>query len=252
MDRAYPERKLYYNGIGRVRYPIQCLLTIATTVFWGTAALAISLIDRRGGRVHACARNWGASIFRICGVRTRIEGLERLDPGVSYVVMANHRSLFDIPTLLTSLPFPFRMLAKASLFRVPFMGWYMSRVGYIPVEREDPRKARKSLQEAAERVASGLSVAIFPEGTRSTEGEVARFKRGGVNLAHAAGVPVVPVAIINSGRLLPRGSWHADPGVITVRIGAPLQPADFAEPRALADAIRDAVVAMLNERREAA
>jgi 1-acyl-sn-glycerol-3-phosphate acyltransferase len=128
----------------------------------------------------------------------------------------------------------------------------MSRVGYIPVEREDPRKARESLQEAAERVASGLSVAIFPEGTRSAEGEVARFKRGGVNLAHAAGVPVVPVAIINSGRLLPRGSWHADPGVITVRIGAPLQPADFAEPRALADAIRDAVVAMLNERREAA
>ena len=106
--------------------------------------------------------------------------------------------------------------------------------------------------EAAKRVASGLSVVIFPEGTRQPEGKVARFKRGGVNLAHAAGVPVVPVAILNSGRLLPRGSWHADPGVIRVRIGKPFDPGDFAEPRALADAIRDAVIAMIEERREAA
>jgi len=252
MDRAYPERKLYYNGIARVRYPIQCVLTALTTVFWGTAALLISLIDRRGKWVHACARNWGASIFRICNVRVQVEGLDKLDPQRSYVVMANHHSLFDIPTVLSSLPFPFRMLAKASLFRVPFMGWYMSRVGYIPVEREDPKQARASLERAARRVASGLSVLVFPEGTRSPEGQVKRFKRGGVNLAHAAGVPVVPVAILNSGRLLPRGSWHADPGVITMRIGEPIDPATYAEARALADAVHAAVVAMHEERREAA
>jgi 1-acyl-sn-glycerol-3-phosphate acyltransferase len=144
------------------------------------------------------------------------------------------------------------MLAKASLFRIPFMGWYMSRVGYIPVEREDPKKARESLERAARRVASGLSVLVFPEGTRSPEGTIKRFKRGGVNLAHAAGVPVVPVAIMNSGRLLPRGSWHADPGIITMRIGDPIDPSEFAEARALADAVRDAVLALHEERREAA
>ncbi len=252
MDSAYPDRKLYYNGIAAVRYPVQCVLTALTTVFWGSAALLISLIDRRGRWVHACASNWGASIFRICNVEMRVEGKEKLDPEGSYVLMSNHRSLFDIPMVLTALPFPFRMLAKASLFRVPFMGWYMSRVGYIPVEREDPKKARESLDKAAGRVASGLSVLIFPEGTRSSEGTVSRFKRGGVNLAHAAGVPVVPVAIINSGRLLPRGSWHADPGVITMRIGDPIDPADFAEPRALAAAVRSAVVALIEEPREAA
>jgi 1-acyl-sn-glycerol-3-phosphate acyltransferase len=252
MDRAHPDRKLYYNGFASVRYPIQCLLTALSTVFWGTAALFISLIDRRGNWVHACASNWGASIFRICNVRVHVEGLDKLDPQGSYVVMANHHSLFDIPTVLTSLPFPFRMLAKASLFRIPFMGWYMSRVGYIPVEREDPKKARESLDNAARRVASGLSVLVFPEGTRSPVGEVKRFKRGGVNLAHAAGVPVVPVAIMNSGRLLPRGSWHADPGVITMRIGDPIDPSAFEEARALADAVRDSVVAMYEDRREAA
>lgn len=252
MDRAYPERKLYYNGIASVRYAIQCVLTVLTTVFWGSAALLISLVDRRGGWVHACASNWGASIFRICKVKVQVEGAEKLDPERSYVVMANHHSLFDIPTVLTSLPFPFRMLAKASLFRVPFMGWYMSRVGYIPVEREDPKKARESLERAARRVSSGLSVLVFPEGTRSPEGQVRRFKRGGVNLAHAAGVPVVPVAIINSGRLLPRGSWHADPGIITMRIGDPIDPGAFDEARALADAVRDAVMALREERREAA
>lgn len=252
MDRAHPDRKLYYTGASRVRYPIQCLLTALSTVFWGTAALLISLIDWRGPWVHACARNWGASIFTICRVKVRVEGLERLEPGASYVIMANHRSLFDIPTMLTTVPFPFRMLAKASLFRIPFMGWYMARVGYIPVEREHPKKARLSLEQAARRVASGLSVVIFPEGTRSNEGELARFKRGGVNLAHAAGVPVVPVAIVNSGTLLPRGSWHADPGVITVRIGEPLDPGEYSEPRALADDVHAAVLSMLEQRREAA
>ena len=218
--------------------------------FLGELRATISLIDRRGKWVHACAQNWGASIFRICGVQVQTEGEEKLDREGSYVVMSNHCSLFDIPTVLTSLPFPFRMLAKASLFRIPFMGWYMSRVGYIPVKRDDPKKARESIENAASRVASGLSVLIFPEGTRSVEGEVARFKRGGVNLAPTAAVSVVPVAIINSGRLLPRGSWHADPGVITLRIGDPINPKDFSDPRALASTVRSAIVRMIEERRE--
>ena len=252
MDRAHPDRKLYYTGLARLRYPVQCLLTALWTAFWGSCSLVISLFDRRGRWIHACAHNWGAWILQTCRVKVDIEGLEHLEAGASYVVMANHKSLFDIPTMLTSLPFPFRMLAKASLFRIPFMGWYMSRVGYIPVEREDPKQARSSLEEAAKRVASGLSVVIFPEGTRQPEGKIARFKRGGMNLAHAAGVPVVPVAILNSGRLLPRGSWHADPGVIRVKIGQPLDPGEFTEPRALADAIRAAVIAMTEERCEAA
>ncbi len=250
MDHTYPDRKLYYNGAWAVRYPAQCVLTLLATVFWGSCALLISLVDRRGKWVHACAQNWGASIFRICGVQVQTEGEEKLDRESSYVVMSNHCSLFDIPTVLTSLPFPFRMLAKASLFRIPFMGWYMSRVGYIPVKRDDPKRARESIENAASRVASGLSVLIFPEGTRSVEGEVARFKRGGVNLAHTAAVSVVPVAIINSGRLLPRGSWHADPGVITMRIGDPINPKDFSDPRALASTVRSAIVRMIEERRE--
>ena len=250
MDHTYPDRKLYYNGAWAVRYPAQCVLTLLATVFWGSCALLISLVDRRGKWVHACAQNWGASIFRICGVQVQTEGEEKLDRESSYVVMSNHCSLFDIPTVLTSLPFPFRMLAKASLFRIPFMGWYMSRVGYIPVNRDDPKRARESIENAASRVASGLSVLIFPEGTRSVEGEVARFKRGGVNLAHTAAVSVVPVAIINSGRLLPRGSWHADPGVITMRIGDPINPKDFSDPRALASTVRSAIVRMIEERRE--
>lgn len=252
MDKAYPDRKLYYNGFARIRYPIQCVLTAATTVFWGTSALVISLIDWSGRLAHRCSSRWGSSILTICRVKVEAEGLDKLDPDGSYVLMANHRSLFDIPTVLKTLPFPFRMLAKASLFRIPFMGWYMSRVGYIPVEREDPKKARESLEAAGKRVASGLSVLVFPEGTRSVDGQVKRFKRGGITLAQAAGVPVVPVAIENSGRLLPRGSWHADPGVITMKIGDPIDPGEFEDGRALADTVRDAIVALLEERREAA
>ena len=183
--------------------------------------------------------------------RFRVHGELPAQPPRKTVVVSNHCSHSDV-FLISNLPWEMKWLGKASLFRIPFMGWYMSRVGYIPVEREDPKQARSSLEEAAKRVVSGLSVVIFPEGTRQPDGKIARFKRGGVNLAHAAGVPVVPVAILNSGRLLPRGSWHADPGVIRVKIGQPLEPGEFTEPRALADAIRDAVIAMTEERREAA
>lgn len=252
MDRAYPDRLLFYNGLARVRYPVQCVLTVIYTVFFASSAFVISLFDRRGRWVHGCARNWGASILATCGARLDVEGTERLDPTASYVVMSNHHSLFDIPALLVALPFPFRMLAKASLFRVPFMGWYMSRVGYIPVEREDPKQAHQSLEEAGRRVASGLPVVVFPEGTRSPEGSIRRFKRGGFHLARAAGVPVVPVAIQNSGRLLPRGSWHADPGVIRVRVGEPLEPAMYMEPRALEEVVRDRIGWLRNTRSEVA
>lgn len=252
MDRAYPQRPLYYTGLGRIRYPIQCVLTASYTVFFGGAALLISLIDRRGRWVHGCARAWGASILTACGVQVEVEGTDRLDPRASYVVMANHTSLFDIPALLVALPFPFRMLAKASLFRIPFMGWYMSRVGYIPVEREEPRKALKSLEEAGRRVRQGLSVVVFPEGTRGREGTLQRFKRGGFQLAQAAGVPVVPVGIRNSGRLLPRGSWHADPGVIRVRTGEPVDPSRHAGPRALEKVVRQAIAELAGPLREVA
>ncbi|MFQ5743226.1 MAG: lysophospholipid acyltransferase family protein [Acidobacteriota bacterium] len=252
MDRAYPDRTLYYTGLERVRYLVQCVLTVLYTIFFGASALLLSLLGRRGRWVHGCARAWGASILAACGVRIEIEGRDQLDADGSYVVMSSHHSLFDIPALLVALPFPFRMLAKASLFRIPFMGWYMSRVGYIPVEREEPRKAHRSLEEAGRKVSSGLSVVVFPEGTRSPEGVLKEFKRGGFHLARAAGVPVVPVAIQNSGRLLPRGSWHADPGVIQVRIGKPIDPTAFSEPRALERAVREAAVTLTTPHPEAA
>lgn len=252
MDRAYPERPLYHNGLARVRYPVQCVLTALYTVFFGSLALLISLFDRGGRWVHWCASAWGGSILRTCGVEVRVEGLEEIDPSISYIFFANHHSLFDIPAMLVALPLPFRMLAKASLFKVPFMGWYMSRVGYIPVEREDPRRARRSLEEAGEKVRSGTSVLIFPEGTRSPEGVVRRFKRGGFHLAAAADIPLVPVSIRNSGRLLPRGSWHADPGVIRVRIGTPLEPGQLGSPGEISQTVREEIRNLAAVRDEAA
>ncbi len=228
----------YYNGIERLRYVGSWLVTVLATVLFSSAGILVSFLDRRGNMTHASARVWGRAFLWICGVVLVVEGRERLDVDSAYVFVANHQSTLDIPALLVALPVRFRMLAKASLFRIPFLGWYMKRVGYVAVTRSDRRLALQSVETAALRAGEGTSILVFPEGTRTGEAELARFKKGGFYVARDVGLPVVPVALINSGRLLPRGKRWPDPGVIEVRIGEPIVPGLEVEPGALANQVR--------------
>ena len=195
---------------------------VGTTVI-GAAVLVAGLIDRRGTWVRGLSRAWGRLMLAACGVRLEVEGADRIDAKAAYVFAGNHQSALDIPVLLAALPNRFGWLAKKELFRIPLFGRLMRLTGNIPVDRGEARAALHSLREAVRALEEGRSIFVFPEGTRSPTEEVLPFKSGGFMLAAHSGLPVVPVTIVGTGRVLPPGRWRlGPPGPVRVVIGEPV------------------------------
>ncbi len=219
--------------------------TVAVTFVLAAIAVLVSVFSRSGNLVHRIARLWGRSILIVSGVRVDVRGREHLDPGTPCIFMANHQSNYDIPVLLGHLPVQFRWLAKAELFRIPLFGRAMRGAGYIPIDRKNREAAFRSLREAAEKIREGASIVIFPEGTRSPDGELKPFKKGGFALALQAGVPVVPVGLRGTREVMPKGSLRIRPGRVTVTIGPPIPVAGggFSNKEALMEAVRRAILA---------
>ncbi len=206
-----------------IRNLVLILFVLISVPLFGTAAILIALFERRKLLSHKIAWFWCRIILFLSGVRLEVEGLERLTPGQRYVFFANHQSQMDIPVLEEALKdFEIRFLAKRSLFRIPFFGWGLAALGYIPVERDDPREGLRSLIACAERVREGYSVVVFPEGTRSPDGRLLPFKTAGFLIPIKAGVPAVPVAILGTRKILPKGSLFVRPGEVRVIVGDPL------------------------------
>ena len=170
---------------------------VLTTIFWGTIAIIISFFTRTGNPIHNIARIWAKGILFASRIRVNVKGLTNIDPSQSYVYMSNHQSNFDIPVLLAQLPVQFRWLAKAELFKIPLFGRAMRGAGYVKIDRFNRESAFKSIDEAAEKMKNGVSVMIFPEGTRSRDGRIRPFKKGGFVMAVDAGVPLVALADID-------------------------------------------------------
>jgi 1-acyl-sn-glycerol-3-phosphate acyltransferase len=180
----------------------------------------------RGGRVFFFwARLWSRLVLLTSGVRARAERLAQLDPRRTYVFLSNHQSLYDIPLLIATLPFPVRFMAKRELFSIPIFGWAIRMGGFIPVDRGASKGARESFRAATARLAHGGSVLLFPEETRSLDGRLLPFKRGGFLLAQMAGAPVVPVGIRGTLGVRRKDSFRIHPGRALVRYGAPIEPA---------------------------
>jgi len=187
---------------------------------WG---IGMALVGADGKKVHFyCAVPWAKVILWICGIRVNVTGLEHVDPSVPRIYMTNHQSFFDIFGLLASLPVDFKFILKQELMKIPFLGPAMRRAGYIGIERDDPRKAVESMKQAAERIQQGASVLIFPEGTRSPDGRLQDFKKGGFSLAVKAGCDIVPIGIKDSFRVAPKGSLRIQKGAFGLRIGRPI------------------------------
>lgn len=197
-----------------------------STLYLGIAAVAVASITRKEEKAHLVGRLWGNVNLWIAGVKVQLSGMENIDPRQAYVYAANHQSWFDIFAILGKLPVQFRWLAKHELFRIPVLGKAMSSIGYIPIDRDDRRKAFASINHAAERVKRGTSVVIFPEGTRSRDGVLQAFKKGGFILAIHSQQPVVPISISGSYHILPKqGDWKIRPGVIRMTVGRPIPTA---------------------------
>jgi 1-acyl-sn-glycerol-3-phosphate acyltransferase len=201
------------------------VIFLLTTVILGTVAIFLSLFDSSGNIPHLVARLWGKIQLRITGTPVRIQGLENIDSQGSYILVSNHQSTFDIFALLGYLPVQFRWTAKAELFRTPFMGWAMSRIGYIPIERDSPKKAYRSMLRAAEVVRNGVSVIIFPEGTRSPDGNLQPFKKGVFLLALKSRAPILPITIQGTSKIMRKGDWRTYPGQVRIQIDPPIETA---------------------------
>lgn len=185
-------------------------------------SLLCSLWDRNGQTQHRLARRWARMLLAVAFVRAKICGAEKLDPNASYVVVSNHSSYMDIPSLYTALPLEVRFFAKKGLFSIPLMGWHLQRAGHLPVVRGDARASLKSMAEGAKLIRERhISVLLFPEGGR-TEAGMRPFREGAAYIAIKAGVPVVPVGLVNVRGVLPMHSLLLRPGKVEINIGDPI------------------------------
>jgi len=169
------------------------------------------------------ARVWGRKIISLAGCEVEVEGAEHIDPEKPHILVCNHVSWFDVFALLGYVPGRFRFVAKKELSRIPIFGSAWRLCGHISVDRSDRTSAIRSLQVAGGRIREeGLTIVLFPEGTRSEDGRLQPFKKGSFVLAIQAQVPVIPVAVIGTRAVMPKGSFRVRPGRIRIRVGAPI------------------------------
>lgn len=209
-------------------WPLAGLLTL----FWSLLSVVSSLLFPKRGYPHRCARRWARMLLAANGSKVELFGEENLLKGRPQIFFCNHQSWVDIVVLTGYLPVSFKWMSTKGVFQVPFLGWHMRRAGYISVERASFRKAAKALDTALETIREGHSLIIFPEGTRSPDGNLLPFKRGGFVLALRGHFAVVPLTISGTRRILSKGSLQINKGEVKVFISAPIElekekPADL-------------------------
>jgi 1-acyl-sn-glycerol-3-phosphate acyltransferase len=231
-------------GRALVFFLVQAPLALLLTAACASASCLAALGDRTGGTTRLTARAWSRALLRLLGVDVSVSGREHAPAGPA-VYAANHASVIDILVVFGHLPVDFRIVYKRSLSLVPLLGWAIRLGGHVPIDRSHPFRARRSLDAAARRIRGGTSVVVFPEGTRSPDGAVRRFKRGSFRLALEAGVPVVPVSLAGVKAVVPRGLASVRPGLVRVVLHpvVPVAGRSAEEAEALAEEVRRIVAA---------
>ena len=233
-----------------IRTAFILLWVVLTTSFFSLIAIVASLFSRTGDSVHIIAGIWARSILVGSRVHVRVNGLSNIEPDKSYVYMANHQSNFDIPVLLGYLPVQFRWLAKAELFKIPVFGRAMRGAGYVKIDRFNQESAFDSISEAAQKMKNGVSVMIFPEGTRSKDGRIKSFKKGGFVMAVDAGVPIVPIIIRGTWSIMAKSSLRINRGDVEMEIAKPIDTIGYS--RETKDELMDKVRTVICQKFDAA
>ncbi len=201
---------------------LQAPLFFAGTAFFGTLSLTASLFEKDGRLQHQIARTWAGVSMRIAGSPVTVVGKENLLRHPVAVYAANHVSYMDTPALFSAVPFQFRILARQSLWKLPFIGWHLNRSGQIPVDTENPGSATGSLGAGLKALKSGMPLIVFPEGGRSKDGHLQPFMNGPAYLAIRSKVPLVPMAIVGTYELLPMHTRHYFPQRVRLIVGEPI------------------------------
>jgi len=216
--------------LGKVRN-LYCIVVsvVAVAILITIACLAMVLTWQPAASIWVARKLWAPILLRAGGAKLVVQGQENVDPCRSTVYASNHQSTIDIPVLFIALPVNLRFIAKSQLRWVPLLGWYLWLAGHIFVDRGKTRRAIASLDRAVRQIHSGVSLIVFAEGTRSPNGRVLPFKKGPFALAIKAKVPICPVTVEGSGKLMPKNSWKITPGEIHVKIGRPIETAHLQE-----------------------
>lgn len=209
----------YRLGTNVVRGPVMTLVT----AFCGSLSLLVSFADREGRLQHRIARVWAQLSVRISGCSLKVLGAQNLQKHPVAVYAANHTSYMDTPVIFAGLPFQFRILAKKELWPIAFIGWYLARSGQIPINTANPHASLSSLGVGVKALRAGMPLFVFPEGGRTSTGELKPFLSGAAYLAIRAQVPLVPVALIGVYDLLPIHTGHFYPGELTLSVGDPIE-----------------------------
>ncbi|MBM4331797.1 MAG: 1-acyl-sn-glycerol-3-phosphate acyltransferase [Deltaproteobacteria bacterium] len=207
-------------------------------------ALAACLLDPSGRWPSFFQRTWVNWLLRSNGIRLRPRGLEQLDKGQPYILVSNHASILDIPGIISASPFPLRFVAKKSLGWFPLFGWFISLAGHILIDRNNAKSTLISLKKAGALLKKGISIVVFPEGTRTPDGQVKNFKEGAFLLALQSKAQIVPVSISGTYKMLPRTGWCFRPGIMELNIGEPVSTGGLSlrEAYPLRKKVRDTII----------
>ena len=208
-----------------MKYYWLILNTIIWTIFFGLSGIFASFFEKNKGEIlGVCARNWGKSILFFSGIKWSVSGLKNIKSNKTpYFFVSNHASALDIPLAFAGIPNWLVSIAKIELKSVLILGWVMSTGGHIFVDRRNKDKAYKSLKDAKKSLSkTPRSVLLFPEGTRTKNGDLLKIKTGGINMAIELGIPIIPVACKGTFEMLKNNAKSLGNGVLELRIGKPI------------------------------
>jgi len=226
------------------------LAIIAYTIVLAPVAALGVLILRQGWPADVIGRIWCRLIIWTCGIRVELHGAENLRPDESYVLISNHLSNFDVWATLATVPRTVRFVAKKELTRIPVFGWALAASDHIVIDREKTEEAIETINAAISRSPNGMWILFYAEGTRSPDGKVHEFKKGGVALALRTGLPVVPVSVSGTATFLPKGCFVIRPsGRVKIVIDRPIETKQLSpnDREALNTLVRERVIANFTE-----
>lgn len=223
------------------------LTTIIYTMILGIPVIITAVFSRTGCIPYRLGLAWAWLIIKTNRVRIQIEGFEKIVRTRSYVFIANHSSNLDPPAIALALHNQLRFVGKKSLAKIPVFGWAIKMARMILIDRSDSCHARETINKAVSELKNGISACFFAEGTRSLDGRLQKFKKGGVMLALKARLPIVPVTVVGSYKLLPKNAMHIKSGVVRIIVGDPIDTSAFSENDrdVLLDAVRSVIMGNL-------